>query len=477
VSGTSAYRKGEFLYQDFLYDDHGARGSSRDPNDPREAPGGHPEDGDVFAQPNGTYTYPTARKYANNAADLVEFRVKPLRHSTAFRITLNTMKNPSLVGTTIAIGGSKQPREFPHGANATAPARLFLTVHGRHADLRRAGGGKLVAPGPHVSISKRRRQIQVLVPHRGWNPRRRTVRLAAGVGLWDRHAHRYLIPDIAADATHPGGAAGLADPTAFFNAAFRFDEPWQHGFASNSIFDDPAWWRDREQGNALAHNDLSPFSARVSFAKLARGVTDEIHGKPTGVPTHGPMDRILVSHFETEQGADYSKACGEPIDCQGELRGRLQPYAIYVPSGPRPRHGYGLTLLLHSLNTSYNQFGATRNQSQLGDRGPGSVVIRRPGGVSTVGIGDTRGRTRSRFGRMSPADTGSTRAGRPSPATRWAATGRTSSRRSTRTSLLARTRWSGRQGSASGFRPLRRFPVETRATPTGCCPPFATSRS
>ena len=34
VSGSSAYRDGEFLYQDFLYDDHGARGRSRDPERP-----------------------------------------------------------------------------------------------------------------------------------------------------------------------------------------------------------------------------------------------------------------------------------------------------------------------------------------------------------------------------------------------------------------------------------------------------------
>ena len=36
VSGTTAYRKGEFLYQDFLYDDTGAR-LAFDPNDPRTA--------------------------------------------------------------------------------------------------------------------------------------------------------------------------------------------------------------------------------------------------------------------------------------------------------------------------------------------------------------------------------------------------------------------------------------------------------
>lgn len=34
VSGTSAYRSGEFLYQDYLYDDHGAN-AARDPQDPK----------------------------------------------------------------------------------------------------------------------------------------------------------------------------------------------------------------------------------------------------------------------------------------------------------------------------------------------------------------------------------------------------------------------------------------------------------
>ena len=52
VSGASAYRHGEFLYQDFLYDDHGARGLQRDQNDAREAPGGSQANGDLFAAPN-----------------------------------------------------------------------------------------------------------------------------------------------------------------------------------------------------------------------------------------------------------------------------------------------------------------------------------------------------------------------------------------------------------------------------------------
>jgi putative esterase/glucodextranase-like protein len=368
ISGASAYRDGEFLYQDYLYDDHGAKGSSRDPGDPRAS-------GDSFSMPNGTYTYPTNRVYADNAADLVELRVKPLSGATAFRITLNTMKDPSRVATTIAIGGSAQLREYPHGANARAHAHLFLTVHGHHADLIRGSSHKRISPPPRVAVSKKRRQIQVLVSHRAWNPGERKVRLAAGVGLWSKAASRYLIPAEQADTTHPGGAAGLQNPTAFFNVAFRFAEPFQHPFPPGPVFSDPAWWRDRQQGNALAQGNLSPFHAKVDFGKLARKETDDLLGKPGGVPRQGPMDRILASHFETQQGADYAHACGQPTDCQGELRGRLQPYAIYVPKGPPPAGGYGLTLLLHSLAANYNQFSETRNQSQVGERGQGSIVI------------------------------------------------------------------------------------------------------
>jgi hypothetical protein len=368
VSGSSAYRRGEFLYQDFLYDDHGAKALGRDPGDPRVGD-------DSFSAPNGTYTYPTDPAYANNAADLVEFRVQPLSGSTAFRITLNTIRDPALVGTTVAIGGSGQPREFPHGANATAPASLFLTVHGGQADLINAATGRRINPAPRVSISTSRRQIEVRIPHSAWDPGSRTVRLTAGVGLWDGATNRYLLPGAAADASHPGGAAGLANPTAFFNVAFRFGEPWQHPFPPDSVFANPAWWRDRQQGTALAEGDLSPFGAQVDFGKLEREVTDNQRGEPDGVPLTGPMDRILASHFESQQGVRYTPACGQPTDCQGELRGRLQPYAIYVPHEAAPVAGYGLTLLLHSLGANYNQFGDTRNQSQLGDRGPGSIVI------------------------------------------------------------------------------------------------------
>jgi hypothetical protein len=103
VSGATAYRSGEFVYQDYLYDDHGAR-ELPDPTDPRAS-----SEGDLFSKPNGTYTYPTGPGYDDDAADLVEFRTKPLANATAFRVTLNTLENPSLIAFSIAIGAPPEP--------------------------------------------------------------------------------------------------------------------------------------------------------------------------------------------------------------------------------------------------------------------------------------------------------------------------------------------------------------------------------
>jgi dienelactone hydrolase len=363
VSGASAYRKGEFLYQDFLYDDHGAR-LGQDPADPSAS-------ANAFSKPNGTYTYPTDPVYGANAADLVELRVKPTAGATLFRLTLNTLHDAGKVAATMAIGSSATPRPFPFGAGATAPAQLFLTVHGTTADLRDALTGLAPAGGaPTATVDAKRRQITVSVPHSAWDPGTSTVRLAAGVGLWNQAANRYLMPGASATASTPGGAG--ADPLApaFFNVAFRGSEPLPAISDTANVLADPRWWRDQQQGDALRTGDLSPFHADVDFGKLAAGTRDE-----SQVPRTGAFDRILASRYEPSQGVDWAKACQSSAGCEGELRGRLQPYAIYVPKRTGKHGRRGLTLLLHSLAANYNQFAGSRNQSQFGDRKGGHVVI------------------------------------------------------------------------------------------------------
>jgi hypothetical protein len=370
ISGASAYRKGEFIYQDFLFDDTGAFETS-DPSDPRTA-------GNAFSKPDGTYTYPTDTAYAANAADFVEFRIKPVTNATAFRITVNTMNDPTLIAVSIALGGTVGvSHPFPHGANVSAPADLFLTIFPSGstltADLINATTGLPVAGiAPTVTVDTTRRQIQVMVPKTQWNPTGKVENLSAGIGLWDKANNRYLIPQATASATSPGGSGTAVNPPAFFNVAFRNSEPMPVANDPTNEATAPAWWRDSQQAHVLATGDITPLHASVDFTKLAAKVDDE-----TAVPKTGPMDRILASHFEVAQGEQFSTACfpsNERI-CTGEYLSRLQPYAIYVPKESPPSTGYGMTLLLHSLSTNYNQYLSSRNQSEYGERGTGSIVI------------------------------------------------------------------------------------------------------
>lgn len=347
VCHTSAYRQGEFLNQGCIYDDQGAQ----------LVPTNWPEHAITPA-----YTYPDNPAYRANAADIVEVRVKPLADATAFRVTYNTMIDPKLVGTTIALGNSTTPRPAPHGANTAMPAKVFVTTHGSTGDIVDAATGKELATQPDVSVDLERRQITIKVPHAAFDPARNTVRVAAAAGLWDTANDRFLVPRIAADKTHPGGAVPTdLTPSAYFDVAFRYGEP----------FDSP--WRNDDQKKALAAGNISRFHADVDFAKLAAGTDDELTGTPMGVPTSGYIERIYPTHFESRQGRRLVTDPGAPTigsltqqngpvdgldgstvsaqfgwvcrdECVPDLPGRLQRYLAYVPKIAAPADGYASLL-------------------------------------------------------------------------------------------------------------------------------------
>ena len=380
VSGTHAYRDGEYLYQDYLYDDHGAR-ISKDSNDPRS--------NNDFSAPNGTYTYPRSIASAD-AADFVEVRVKALPHATAFRFTLNSMTTPLRAAISVALGGDpRHAYPFPFGANTLAPADDFVTIHPQGdrmvVTVTGADTGHTRAELP-ARVDTERRQITVEVPDTLWNPGHSTARIAAAAGLWNTKLDRYLVPGSSATATAPGGGGDPnSHPSAFFNVAFRSHEPTPvFGPAIvEQVGNNPTWWRDSAQGKALAAGDITALHAEIDFGKLARDATDN-----SDVPTTGNFDRILASHFEPHQGTRYDASCyGGDYDCQ--YQGQLQPYAIYIPKKAPPRTGYGMTLLLHANAANYNEFLASRNAQQFGDRGTGSIVATpeaRDPGSSYIGL-------------------------------------------------------------------------------------------
>ncbi|MGI5132362.1 hypothetical protein ACQEVB_36540 [Pseudonocardia sp. CA-107938] len=391
---TSAYRAGEYVHQGCVYDDQGGGTQWRWPNDTMLR----------------NYTYPEDPAYRRNAADIVEVRIRPDGDATAFRVTMNTMTDPELLGLTLALGGDA-PRPAPHGANTVLPADRFVTVHGTGGDIIDAGTGAVVG-SPQVSVDVERRQVQIRVPHATWDPGAGKQRIAAAAGLWDRARDAYLVPQAVADATHPGGAiAGDPTPSAFFDAAFRFHEPFE------------APYRDNDQKKAIADGDLSPFFADVDFGKLAAGADDE-----SGVPSSGYLTRIFASQFEKAQGRRLpsdpggppagtgtqqsgiqtgtgagsegrpSLAFGWPCrdDCVPDLPGRLQRYMVYVPEAPAPAAGYSSLVWT-------NGYALRPGDDVAGDRDIFRQFAQRPGDPTMVIDVDARGQDEWGYGESGAA--------------------------------------------------------------------------
>jgi pimeloyl-ACP methyl ester carboxylesterase len=162
--------------------------------------------------------------------------------------------------------------------------------------------------------------------------------------------------------------------------AFRLDEPVPHIYepgTANTIAEgsvtvklDGSWWRERRQADVLATGDVSEFNAQVDFGKLRARVADE-----SLVPKTGHMDRIMASHFEFGQGADYNAVCltSKAAECTGRFPGQLQPYAVFVPAKPLPPRGFGLVVSMHGLSANYNEFLGSHEAAQMGEEGTGSI--------------------------------------------------------------------------------------------------------
>ena len=377
VSGSTAYRKGEFLYQDFLYDDRGATTNGN-------------AGSTQFAR-SGRYTYPTnVAAYFENAADFVEVRLKLTAAETAIRLTYNSMSDASLVAATIALGGTAGTvRTIPFGANAVEPADVFVTVNGTNAVVTDAATNAVLA-NMTATVDLIRRQVEVRVPFTAYDPRGKTsVRVAAATGLWNGTTSSYAIPVATATATTPGGAGTLVNPPAFFNVAFRFNEPDASGQTYTR-------WRDGVQGSTLAAvvtvngvqtHDLSSFFATVDFTKLAAAVDDD-----SGVIKQGFTNRIYSATYEVMQGvgnpaapnlmksqgctATSTVAANGTTSCIPQFAGRLQPYSLYVPAKIPGATGYGLITDLHGAGDNFqrNPPVSAERSIALGERGTGSLV-------------------------------------------------------------------------------------------------------
>jgi predicted esterase len=288
------------------------------------------------------------------------------------------MIDPERVAATLVFGDSASPTPLPFGANISARGDTVVTVHGARAEVTRASGATGAAPTATVAVDVMRRQVEVRLPFASFDPRgRRDVRMLAATGLWDTVNNRYLVPQAKADDAHPGGAGKASNPPAFFNVAFRYDEPTRMSFNGNGIVG--GGWKEDRQAAVLASGDLSPLAATIDFVKLKNGVTDDMTGVRGGVPRSGVLHRILASHFEDAQGRGTAASL-LPERCQADpcapqLAGRLQPYTVYVPRKTPPAAGYRVVLALHGSGGNYNTYTGTPMMTELGERGEGWIVL------------------------------------------------------------------------------------------------------
>ncbi|MGH2762527.1 MAG: alpha/beta hydrolase-fold protein, partial [Thermoleophilaceae bacterium] len=372
VSGTDAYRQGEYQYQDYLFDDRGAdtvpgSGSRGDPGS------------DVAASTAGDVLYPTAARYAGNAADIVELRIKPTAEAIVYRVTLDTVLagDAAVVGIGIDTdrsGGAPVP--WPLGAGVSSPGLdTFITAFGTGGKVTALPAGTTTdLPAGAVSIDTTTNQMTIRVPRSTMDPGGATWRYVAGAGLWDGAAWKPVPPG--SEPTEEGSASGnpaLPAP-AVFNLAFRFAEPQsKNPMPPYTTFPGVGIWFEDQQSRALAAGvtDCSfggapagcrPFHADVDFAKLAAGVNEQLHSPPGR-----EQARIMSSELDLPEGVRAE------FPAYG---GRLQPYILTVPPGYDPARPSGLTFALHSLGGTYTQFAVfSPNQlRQFGDQRDNLVV-------------------------------------------------------------------------------------------------------
>lgn len=354
VCGQTAHDDGEFLYQGWPYDDHGAAADV--PSGANQALDGA-----------GDLVYPTGEEYAHNAADIVEIRVRRTAEGVAYRVALSTLieADVPILAFGIDAGGDGRT-DWGHGlGDLGATVDHVLTVTGSDARL---DGESL--PADAFAVDVERNVIEVEVP---LSPGRETWTHYAVAGVHDGEGGFAQIQP-QPDENTPGGAVSDVPPV--FDVGFRTE-------ADEPISD----WRDATQAEALGNRDISALGADIDFGKLSDGTTER------SVPRQGYFNRLYASRLDLGAGINLgadnrqtnpgvgpsnlpdSAATDNPRTI---LLGKLQPYSVYVPESydhddPDPTP---LVVMPHSLGSNYNQYaGAPKLLQQLGEKRNAIVVM------------------------------------------------------------------------------------------------------
>jgi poly(3-hydroxybutyrate) depolymerase len=314
--GTVVYSGGELVYQDHLFDAHGAD-DGRDAARLRDTaaaeevlPGIYRVDALAQADAPGELgiEMPDQYKYDDtygdavdhqDAADLEEVRVALSGTDLGLLARTTTMrgaKDTALVVLADTVPGDTQHAvPFNTGLSTTVADVAVFVADGtiRVADLTTgqittpAGAKAVASPSGWVNALEATLPSALLTRPDG----SLSLALASGTPNGDLTGFAPLALEMPGTVSYPNVA----------NVAFRLDEPVRI-------------WFEREQALALNAGTIDPFFLSLDTAALSSGVSQEY------VPGHGYHDRIFVSDTAT----------GVPRE--GGRDGIFQHYGVYVPS-------------------------------------------------------------------------------------------------------------------------------------------------
>jgi pimeloyl-ACP methyl ester carboxylesterase len=376
TSGTGLLSGGASLWTDFLFDDHGPLGS----------PVGIADNLKVssLAEVHGGFEYPEGEA-DKDGADIFTAAVGYTREATYWRVDWNTLANADvpIAEWTFATGSATPAggEEWPANAKVrSAGIQYALVVSAQHAQLLDVATGKPVAGAElHTEVNMQARSFIVRVP----------TSVLAVKGSWQVHLAAGLANAEGTEfATVPPQDGGLGGANVY-NVTFRGYQqeselvcPTQ-ALADSSIA--PAlegelggeggekehvpvvecgnFWMENDQANTLASGDVSKYALTVNWAQLA-AKRKTAEPEPTGY-----SNRWYVTPLTLGEGVVDAK---EPNTYTGPTYlGRVQPYAVYVPTTYTKTKPTPLTWILHSLGANLNQYGGlapTQLEEECQDR-------------------------------------------------------------------------------------------------------------
>jgi hypothetical protein len=364
TEGSGRLAGGATLWTDFVYDDHGPLGS----------PVGIAESAENsdLAPVHGGFAYPSGAA-DQNGADIFTAAVGYAAKATYWRVDWNTLADPNVPVAEWTISGDNS-----RGAPTTATAwpgnagvktstgiQYALIVTAKQAELVKAASPATPVATFPTSVDTASRSFIVRIPT-SVLPVSGTWKVQLAAGLADPTDTEFASVPVSDGATGNG--------VNVYNVTFRsyrqeapivcptgpLPDPGlasavESGLDVGGVTYDhlPAaecgnFWMENDQANTLAGGDVSKYSLSVNWARLAAKATT-----PEPDPT-GYTNRWYVTPFSLGQGVvtPSSGTLAPPT-----YVGRVQPYAVYVPTKYNPRKETKLTWILHSLGANLNQYG------------------------------------------------------------------------------------------------------------------------